>query len=68
MHAPNIGALWYIRPILTAVKEENDSDNILLRNLKHPTYPNGQITQTENSQGNTNLKRHIIPKRPNLYL
>ena len=57
--APNIGAPQYIRKLLTAIKDEINSNTIIVgdfntsltpmvRSCKHLTYTNGQIIQTEN--------------------
>ena len=56
IYVPNIGAAQYIRQLLTAVKGETDSNTIIVGDFQHPTYRNGQIIQTENQQGNTDLK------------
>ena len=44
IYAPNIGAPQYIRQMLTAIKEEIDSNTIIVRDFN----TNGQIIQTEN--------------------
>ena len=47
MYVPNVGAPQYIRQMITAVKEEINSNNNS-GGLKHLTYTNGQIILTEN--------------------
>ena len=47
IYAPNIGAPQYIRQLLTAIKEEIDSNTIIVRDFNHPTFTNGQIIQTK---------------------
>ena len=54
IYAPNIGALQYIRQILTDIKSEIKSDNNS-REFQHHTYINEWIIQTEN-QVNKGLK------------
>ena len=44
IYAPNIGAPQYIRQMLTAIKEEIDSNTIIVGDIN----TNGQIIQTEN--------------------
>ena len=46
IYVPNIGAPQYIRQMLTAIKEEINSNTILVGDLTPHT--NGQIIQTEN--------------------
>ena len=48
VYAPNIGTPQYIRQMLTAIKGENNSNTIIVGDLKHPTHTRGQIVQTEN--------------------
>ena len=48
IYAPNIGAPQYIRQMLTAIKEEIDSNTVIVGDFSHLTYTNGQIIQTEN--------------------
>ena len=45
IYAPNIGAPQYIRQLLTAIKEEINSNTIIVGDF---TYTNGQIIQNEN--------------------
>ena len=47
IHAPNIGAPQYIRQLLTAIKEEIDSNTIIVGDF-NTSLTNGQIIQTEN--------------------
>ena len=44
IQAPNIGAPQYKRPTLTYIKEETDSNTIIVRDFN----TNGQIIKTEN--------------------
>ena len=46
--AHNIGAPQYRRQMLRALKEEIDSNTILVGDFNILTYTNGQISQTEN--------------------
>ena len=46
IYIPNIGAPQYIRQMLTNIKEEIDSNTIIVGLKITPT--NGQIIQTEN--------------------
>ena len=46
IYAPNPGAPQYIRQLLTARKEEIDSNTIIMEDFN--TSPNGQIIHTEN--------------------
>ena len=49
MYVPKIRAPKYIEQIFTDKKEEIDINTIILGDFNsHPTYINGQITQTEN--------------------
>ena len=56
IYAPNIGAPQFIRQILTNIKREINSNTIIVGDFNNPTYINGKIIQTENQQGNTDLK------------
>ena len=47
MYAPNIGVPQYIRQLLTAIKEEIDSNTIIVGNFNTHLH-NGQIIQNEN--------------------
>ena len=47
MYAPNIGVPQYIRQLLTAIKEEIDSNTIIVGNFNTHLH-NGQIIQTGN--------------------
>ena len=46
IYASNIETPQYIRQLLTAIKEEIDSNTVIVGDLKHLTYTNGQIIQT----------------------
>ena len=46
IYAPNIGGPQYIRQMLTAVKEEIDSNTIIVEDFN--TFINGHIIQNEN--------------------
>ena len=46
IYSPNIGAPQYIRQMLTAIKEEIDSNTIIVGDINF-TYTNGQNNQTE---------------------
>ena len=48
IYAHNIGAPQYRRQMLRALKEEIDSNTILVGDFNILTYTNGQISQTEN--------------------
>ena len=48
IYAPNIGALQYIRQMLTDIKREIDSNTIIVGDFNIPPYINGQTIQTEN--------------------
>ena len=48
IYAPNIGALQYIRQMLTVIKEELNSNTVIVRNFNTLIYTKGQIIQTEN--------------------
>ena len=48
VYAPNIGAPQDIRQMLTAIKEENNNNTIIVGDLNNLTYTNGQIIQNEN--------------------
>jgi len=56
IYVPNTRAPEYIRQILTARQGEVDSNTIIVGDFNTPTYINVQIIQTENQEGNTNLK------------
>ena len=47
IYEPHIGAPQYIRQLLTAIKEEIDSNTIIVGDFNTLTYTNGQIIQTE---------------------
>ena len=68
IYAPNTGTLQFIRQMLTDIKGEIDSNTIIVGDFNTPTYINVQIIQTENQEGNTNLKWHIKPGGLNWYL
>ena len=48
VYAPNIGAPQYIRQMLKTMKEEINSNTMIVGDFNTPTYTNGQIIQTEN--------------------
>ena len=48
IYAPNIGATQYIRQMLTAIKEEIDSNTIIVAYFNTSLNTSGQIIQTEN--------------------
>ena len=48
IYAHNIGAPQYRRQMLRALKEEINSNTIIVGDFNHLTYTNGQIMQTEN--------------------
>ena len=48
IYAPNIGAPQYIRQLLIALKEEIDSNTIIVGDFNTSLNTNGQIIQTEN--------------------
>ena len=48
IYASNIGAPQYIRQLLTALKEEIDSNTIIVGDFNTSLTPNGQTIQTEN--------------------
>ena len=56
IYVPNTRAPEYIRQILIAIQGEVDSNTIIVGDFNTPTYINVQIIQTENQEGNTNLK------------
>ena len=61
VYAPSIGAPKYIRQILIDMKQEIDSNTIIVGEFNTTLNLNGQIIQTENQGGNTGLKQHITP-------
>ena len=48
IYAPNIGGPQYIRQLLTAIKEEINSNTIRVGDFNTSLNTNGQIIQTEN--------------------
>ena len=48
IYALNIGAPQYIRQMLTAIKEEIDSNTIILGDFNTSLTPMGRFIQTEN--------------------
>ena len=67
IYAPNIGSPQYIRQLLTTLKGEIDN-TIIEGDFNTPLNSKGQIIQTENQQGNPDLKWCIRPDGPNTYL
>ena len=47
IYAPNIGAPQYIRQLLTAIKEEINSNTIIVGEFNTSHLSNGQIIQNE---------------------
>ena len=48
IYAPNIGVPQYIRQTLTDIREEINSNTIILGDFNTPTYTDGKIIKTEN--------------------
>ena len=61
IYAPNIGAPQYVRQILTSMKEEINSNTIIVGDFNNPLTSMDRSTK----QGNTNFKGRNGPARPN---
>ena len=48
IYAPNIGPPQYIKQTLTEIKEEIDSNTIIVGDFNTPIHTSGQVTKTEN--------------------
>ena len=55
IYAPNIGALQYVRQMLTSMKGEINSNTIIVGDFNTPLTPMDRSTK-QNQQGNTNFK------------
>ena len=56
IYAPNIGAPQHIRQLLTALKEEIDSNPIIVGDLNTSLTPMDRSIQNENKYGNRSFK------------
>ena len=66
IYAHNIGIPQYRRQLLTAIKEEIDSNTIIVGDFNIPlTAMERSSRQNKNQQGNTGLKRYTRPNRFN---
>ena len=63
IYAPNIGAPQYVRQTLTSMKEEINSNTIIVGDFNTPLTTMDRSTK-QNQQGNTNFKGHNGPARP----
>ena len=55
IYAPNIGALQYIRQMLTSMKRDVNSNTVIVGNFNTPLTPVASSTK-QNQQGTTNFK------------
>ena len=67
LYAPNIWASQYIRQLLTALREESDSNTLIVGEFKTSLTPMDRYSK-QNSQGNTSFNWHNRPERFNWYL
>ena len=65
IYAPNIGAPNYVRQTLTSMKEEINSNTIIVGDFNTLLTTMDRSTKQKIKQGNTNFKGRNGPARPN---